>query len=185
MKRQDFFNLINEAIAPDFRKPAEAGYIVHEETHHDGRTSRFRLKASAPFVAFSMDVRGKEPLAILNAGEMRTRNDLTVICLDEQGYPLVFVLEHKNSPNIGDAQFQIECGQAFCEYLFRLLELREQRLPKPRFFGIAVYRLRHPPKGTTRPSFVPIGNMGLKRAYWDMDIDLPLTELIRAAEQSA
>ena len=183
MKMDEFFNLVNDAIAPDFRKPAESGYIVHQEIHHDGRTSCFRLNASAACVAFSMDIRGKEPVAIINAGKMRCRNDLTVICLDEKGSPLVFLFEHKNSENIGDAQFQIESGQAFCEHLFRLLELQYPRIPKPRFFGIAVYRLKYPPKGTTRPNFTPIGNRGLNRAYWDMNIDLPLTELIRATSK--
>lgn len=182
MKPDEFFNLVNSAIAPDFRKPAEAGYIIHQETHHNGRESSFSLKASAPFVAFSMDVRGKEPLGIINSGRLCARNDLTVICLDEKGIPLVFLFEHKNSTQIGDAQFQLECGQAFCEYLFRLLQLQEPRIPKPRFFAIAVYRLRQPPKGTTRPQFSSSGN--LTRAYWDMGIPLPLTELIRAAQKA-
>ncbi len=186
MKTHDFFNLVNDAIAPDFRKAANAGYIVHEEIEDNGSiSSSFTLKASAPFVAFSMDVRGKKPVAILKSGKICSVNDLTFICLDSKGYPLVFIFEHKDSFDIRNAQLQIECGQAFCEYLFRLLELQYPRIPKsPRFFGIAVYRLKYPPKGTTRPNFVPIGVRGLNRAYWDMNIVLPLTELIRATEKT-
>lgn len=192
MKSDDFFNLINDAIAPSFRKVAEAGFLVHEESHHDGNTSSFSLNASVPNVAFSLDVRGKEPFGIFNAGKRKicAKNDLTVICLDMQGDPLVFVFEHKNSTDSGNAQFQIESGQAFCEYLFRLLKLQTQRQLKPRFFGIVVYRLNNPRgKGTTRPRnnttrlrFRTSGKNGLLRAEWDMNVVLPLTELIRAAE---
>jgi len=187
MTTEDFFNLIRDAIAPDFRKVAESGYIEHQEIHHDGPTSGFRLNPSAPHVAFSMDVRGKEPVAILNKGKFRCRNDLIVICLDESGSPLVFLFEHKNSEDIGDAQFQLDSGQAFCEYLFHLLKLQDQRLPDPRYFGIAVYRPKSISIGTTKPkevSFKPTGKHQLLRAGWHMDVTLPLTALISAAEKA-
>jgi len=132
-------------------------------------------------VAFSLDKRGKEPFGILAPG-LDSKNDLTLVCLDANKRPLVFVIECKNSGSIGNAQHQIECGIAFCKYLFQLIVFVHDIKMTPRFFGVAVYRPKFPPKGTTRPQFVTVGQNGILRATWHLDVELPLTELIRAAE---
>jgi hypothetical protein len=187
MKSDDFFNIVGSAIASGFRKTAHAGKLVHEETHRDKSVSYFSVNASAQHVAFSLDVRGLEPLAILNPSMrgLTARNDLTIVCLSEEGVPLVFIIECKNAESPGKAQEQIECGQAFCEYLFKLLQIQDSRIPKPRYFGVAVYRPKSPPKGITGPAgmkFKPTGKAGLPRADWHIDTCLPLNDLIRATE---
>lgn len=178
----EFFNGVRDAIHPDFHAPAAAGIVAHEECHHDGSASVFKLRASAQHVAFSLDRPGKNPFLIIKSG-LNARNDLTVVCLSAKGIPLVFVIECKNTGNPGKAQHQIECGMAFCDYLFKLLRFGHGICVAPRYFGVAAYRPKTPPKGTTRPKFVHQGNHGgLWRTDWSINVELPLTELIRAAE---
>lgn len=183
MTQNEFFNAVRDAIDPRFHCVAKAGLIEHHETHKDRSTSVFRLKASAPHVAFSLDAPGLNPFDILAPG-LNSRNDLTVCCLSEKGIPLVFVMECKNSTSPGDAQHQISCGMAFCRYLFQLVQFRHGIGVEPQYFGVAVYRTRSPLKGSTRPSlpkFVRQGNYGgLMRADCAVDVVLPLTALIRA-----
>lgn len=180
MTSNDFFNTVRDAIQTDFLCVAHAGLLEHNETHHDGSRSRFRLKASAPHVAFSLDKPSLNPFMVLAPG-LNSRNDLTVLCLGADGVPLVFVIECKNSPSPGDAQHQIGCGIAFCEYLFKLVRFRHGIQVEPRYFGVAAYRPKSPPKGLTRPKFVRQGSHGgLMRADWSVNVDLPWTELVRA-----
>lgn len=179
MKADEFFNTVREALHPDFLCQPQSGFIEHVEVHHDNSTSKFRLKHTAKTVAFSLDKNGKNPFPILNAG-LDKRNDLTLICLGSDGIPLVFVIECKNSVRPGEAQIQIEAGVAFCEYFFKILLFAHGMKLKPRFFGVAVYRPKQPPKGQTRPTFVHQGNHNILRADWHVDVDLPVSELIRA-----
>jgi hypothetical protein len=185
MTPDDFFNAVRDAIDPKFHCTAHAGFLEHQETHHDGTTSRFRLKASASHVAFSLDKPALNPFMVLAPG-MNSRNDLTVCCLASNGTPLVFVIECKNSPSPGDAQHQISCGIAFCKYLFELIRSRHRVQIEPKYFGVAVYRTKSPSKGLTRPGsikFVRQGNHGgLMRADYSVELVLPLTELLRATE---
>lgn len=132
-------------------------------------------------VAFSLDTRNRNPFPILAPG-LNARNDLTVVCLAQDGTPLIFVIECKSSGRPGDAQHQIECGIEFCKYLFELIVFCHGIKLEPRYFGVAAYRPANPPKGTTRPSFVRQGKHGLLRAEWSIDVELPLSELIRAAK---
>lgn len=177
-----FFNTVRDAIAPSFRKTAHAGELEHIEHHHDGSRSTFRLRASAKHVAFSLDHPGQDPFPVLAAG-LNSRNDLTVICLSPAGVPLVFVIECKNSPSPGDAQHQIECGIAFCKYMFDLA-LRDLDVDAGdvRYFGVVAYRPKFPPKGVTRPLFVRQGKGNILRTDWYVDVVLPLAELIRSTE---
>lgn len=183
MTQDEFFNTVRDAIDPKFHCAAQAGFLEHEETHHDGSSSRFRLNASAPHVAFSLDKPRMNPFEVLAPG-LNSRNDLTVCCLTPKGIPLIFVIECKNSPSPGDAQHQIGCGIAFCKYLFELVRFRHGVQAEPKYFGVAVYRTRSPIKGLTRPSpvkFINQGNHGgLMRADCTSDVVLPLTALIRA-----
>lgn len=185
MTHDEFFNTVRDAIDPKFHCAAQASFLVHQETHHDGSSSRFRLNASAPHVAFSLDKHRLNPFEVLAPG-LNSRNDLTVCCLDPNGTPLVFVIECKNSPSPGDAQHQIGCGIAFCKYLFQLIRFRHGLQVEPRYFGVAVYRTRNPAKGLTRPSpikFIQQGkDGGFLRADCSTDVDLPLTALIRATQ---
>lgn len=181
MTDDEFFNAVERAIHPDFVCRAHGGYLVHEEIHHDGSTSRFRLKPSAKMVAFSLDTRGRNPFPVVAAG-MNARNDLTVICLGADASPLLFAIECKASESPGHAQYQIECGIAFGEYLFKLIRFSHGHALKPRCFGVAAYRPKSPLKGTTRPSFIKQGKGNMLRADWSIDVDLPISELIRAAE---
>ena len=182
MTSEEFFNTVRDAIQADFRCVAHAGHLEHNEIHHDGSTSQFRLKASVPHVAFSLDKSGLDPFKVLAPG-LNSRNDLTVVCLSADGVPLVFVMECKNSINPGHAQHQIGCGIAFCEYLFQILRLRDGLKYNAKYFGVAAYRPKSPPKGETRPKFVRQGNhAGLLRADWLVDVVLPLSELVRATE---
>jgi len=183
MTPDEFFNTVRDAIHSDFHCVAHAGHLEHKETHHDGSTSQFRLKASVRHVAFSLDKHGLNPFMVLAPG-LNSRNDLTVVCLGADGVPVVFVIECKNSPSPGDAQHQIGCGMAFCEYLFQLVRLRHGIQVKARYFGVAAYRPKSSPKGLTRPKFVRQGNHGgLLRADWFVDVVLPLTELVRATQE--
>jgi len=181
MTDDEFFKTVESAIHPDFVCRAHGGYLVHEEKHHDGSTSRFRLKPSAKMVAFSLDKRGKNPFQILAPG-LDARNDLTVICLGAGGVPLLFAIECKGVESTGRAQHQIECGIAFGEYLFHLIRFPHGQRRKPRCFGVAAFRPKSPPKGTTRPNFVRQGKGDVLRANWHIDVDLPVSELIRATE---
>ncbi|MBL8473921.1 MAG: hypothetical protein KF778_06610 [Rhodocyclaceae bacterium] len=181
MTDEEFFNIVERAIHPDFLCRAHGGYLVHAESHHDGSTSRFRLKASAKMVAFSLDKRGENPFPVVAAG-MNARNDLTVICRGTDASPLLFAIECKASENPRRAQYQIECGIAFGEYLFKLIRFSHGHALTPRCFGVAAYRPKSPPKGTTRPSFFKQGKGNTLRANWPIDVDLPISELIRAAQ---
>lgn len=183
MTQDEFFNTVRDAIEFRFHCAAHAGFLEHQETHKDGITSRFRLKASAPHVAFSLDKLRMNPFEVLAPG-LNSRNDLTVCCLSPNGVPLVFVIECKNSLSPGEAQHQIGCGIAFCKYLFQLIRFQHGIQVEPRYFGVAVYRTKSPAKGLTRPSpvkFVMQGKHGgLMRADCSTEVVLPLTELIRA-----
>lgn len=181
MKADAFFNTVRDALHKDFLCQQQGSFLEHVEVHHDNSTSKFRLKCGAKMVAFSLDKKAKNPFPILNAG-FNKRNDLTLICLTSDGKPLVFVIECKNSERPGDAQIQIEAGIAFCEYLFKILLFTHGLKLVPRFFGVAVFRPRQPPKGQTRPTFVRQGNHNILRAEWHVDVDLPVSELIRAVE---
>ncbi len=181
MTAEEFFNALESAIHPDFICRAHGGYLEHEETHHDGTVSRFRLKPSVKHLAFSLDKRGKDPFPIVAAG-FNARNDLTVICLKSDGTPLLFAIECKASESPGNAQHQIECGIAFGEYLFKLIRFQHGLRLKPHCFGVAAYRPKSAQKGTTRPSFVRQGKGNVLRAEWHIDVDLPVSELVRAVE---
>lgn len=181
MTSEEFFNTVRDAINPDFHCQAHGGKLEHIEQHHDGSTSSFCLKPSGKMVAFSLDKKGKDPFPILAPG-LNSRNDLTVVCLGSDGTALVFVIECKNSGNPGNAQHQIECGIAFCEYLFKVMLFTHGAKVAPRYFGVAAYRPATPLKGTTRPKFVDQGKHGVLRAEWPIAVALPLAELIRAAE---
>ncbi len=181
MTPTDFFNTVRDAIAKEFLKTAHAGVLEHQEYHHDGSTSTFRLKASAPHVAFTLDPASKKnPFSILAPG-FNARNDLTVVCLDNRGRPLVFIIECKNSSSAGNAQHQIECGMAFCKYLFNLLRFGHGQIVEPRLFGVVAYRPKSSPKGNTRPCFIKPGQNRILRADWAVHVELPLLELIRAS----
>lgn len=184
MTPDEFFNTVRDAIESRFHCTAQAGFLAHQETHHDGTSSRFRLNASARHVAFSLDKPQMNPFEVLAPG-LNSRNDLTVCCLGPNGIPLIFVIECKNSPSPGGAQHQIGCGIAFCKYLFQLVRFRHGMQVEPKYFGVAVYRTKSPAKGLTRPSpvkFIQQGNHdGFMRADCSTDVDLPLTALIRAA----
>ncbi len=181
MTAEEFFNALESAIHPDFICRAHGGYLEHEEIHRDGSISRFRLKPSAKQFAFSLDKRGKDPFPIVAAG-FNARNDLTVICLQSDGTPLLFVIECKGSLRPRDAQHQIDCGIAFGEYLFKLVRFQHGLRLTPRCFGVAAYRPKSPPKGLTRPSFIRQGHGSNWRAEWHIDVDLPVSELVRAVE---
>lgn len=183
MKAEDFFNTVRNAIHPDYICTPNAGRLLHEEDHHDGSKSKFCVIPSSRMAAFSLDKKGKNPFQIIAQG-LNSRNDLTVICLSQTGKPMVFVFEYKNSSNPGNAQHQIECGKAFCEYLFKLISLNSNEKANPDYFGVAVYHPKSPQKGLTRPKFMQVGRHGLWRAEWSISVDLPLTELIRAAEHA-
>lgn len=182
MTDEGFFNTLESAIHPDFICRAHGGYLEHEEEHHDGTVSRFRLKPSVKLVAFSLDKRGKNPFPVVAAG-LNARNDLTIICLGSDGVPLLFAIECKASESPGQAQHQIECGIAFGEYLFELIRFSHGLSLRPRCFGVAAYRPKNPPKGTTRPSFIKQGRGKVLRADWSIDVDLPVAELIRSVER--
>jgi hypothetical protein len=181
MTDDNFFNAIRQVLNSSYLCSAEGGILKHRETHHDGSSSEFRLKVSAKMLAFSLDKAGRNPFDILAPGS-NLRNDLTVVCRGKDQQPLVFVFECKNSSNTLNAQKQIEHGTAFCEYLFKLLHVNHGLHFQPRCMGVLAYRPKHPPKGTTRPQFGPVGLHGGLRADWRHDIELPLRELMRAAE---
>ncbi|MDP2831960.1 MAG: hypothetical protein Q8Q28_01415 [Pseudomonadota bacterium] len=181
MRAEDFFNTVRSAIRPDYLCTPHAGKLLHEEQHRDGTSSTFCVIPSGRMVALSLDKKGKDPFPILAPG-LNSRNDLTIICLGQSGKPLVFVIECKNSANPGDAQHQMECGKAFCEYLFKLILFQHGTKVSPDYFGVAVYLPKSPPKGLTRPKFIQVGLHSLMRAEWHLAVDLPLSELIRAAE---
>jgi hypothetical protein len=183
MKPEEFFNCVRAAIDERFHCPAQGAFLTHTETHHDGRESSFSIRASCKMIAFSLDKRGLNPFPILNTSEagLSAKNDLTVIC-ESGGHIYVFVIEYKNAGNPGKAQHQIECGAAFCEYLFTLLRYCYDVNITPRILGVAAYR---PQKGKTTPriKFSAQGQHGLLRANWLIENPLPLSELVRAAEQ--
>ncbi len=182
MKTDDFFQSVRDTIDAKFHCVALAGKLTHRETHAHGAVSEFVVIASAKHVAFSLDMPSCNPFEILSAG-FNTRNDLTVCCLSESGEPLVFVIECKNSKSTGNAQDQIDCGVAFCDYFFRIFEIKQNQKIKPKFFGVVVYQTKTPAKGTTRPrplEFAQVGKHGVMRADWHMNTALPLTALIRA-----
>lgn len=175
----ELFNAIRDCIGNAFRRIAHSGVLEHVENHHDGTKSKFCLRASAKHVAFTLDVHGLDPFPVVAPG-INARNDMTVVCLSPGGVPLVFVIECKNSNNPGQAQHQIECGIAFCKYVFELLSINRDVSVTPMYFGVAAYRPRLSPKGTTRPKFVAQGSGGILRADWLVDVELPLAELVRA-----
>lgn len=180
MTPNEFFNTVRDSLEPRFHCTAHSGLITHTELHANGIKSHFELKASARHIAFSLDKPGLNPFDILAPG-LNSRNDLTVCCLSPKGIPLVFVIECKNSVRPGDAQHQISCGMEFCKYLFSLLRFKHGIRVEPKYFGVAAYRPKSPPKGLTRPRFIRQGgNDGLMRAEWLVDVVLPLSELIRA-----
>lgn len=183
MTVEEFFNLVCDSIHSDFHCRAHSGLVIHNEVHHDGTTSKFCLRMSHKAVAFSLDKPGKDPFPIVVPG-MNSRNDLTVVCLDSQGQPLVFVVECKNSGSPNNAQYQIECGMAFCDYLFKLIRICRREHIVPKLFGVAAYNPKSPPKGTTRPSFISQGKLGILRAEWSIASVLPLRELVQAAERT-
>ncbi len=183
MTPEEFFNLVRDSIHSDFHCQKHGGLVTHNEVHHDGTTSKFSLRLSCKAEAFSLDKPGKDPFPIVVPG-MNSRNDLTVVCLDSKGQPLVFVVECKNSGSPNNAQHQIECGMAFCEYLFKLLSVCHGKHIVPKLFGVAAYNPKSPPKGTTRPRFVSQGKLGILRAEWSIALELPLRELVQAAESS-
>ncbi|WP_180880408.1 hypothetical protein [Stenotrophomonas maltophilia] len=174
-----FFDAVAQSICSDFIVKSDRGKITHYEEHHDNTKSKFEISSNAKHVAFSLDVKGEEPFAILGPG-FNTRNDFTVVCLSEEGRPLVFVVECKNSESPGDAQAQISRGIHFVEYLFDIINSVKKWQLDPRIFGVAAYRPRFPPKGTTRPKFVEVGAAKILRAEWHVGVVLPLSELIRA-----
>lgn len=184
MTPEVFFNTVRDAIAQDFLRTAHSGVLEHQEHHHDGSISTFRLIPSARHVAFTLDPTSKQnPFPILAPG-LNARNDLTIVCLDSHGRPLIFIVECKNSSSAGNAQHQIECGMAFCKYLFSLLRFGHGQIVEPRLFGVVAYRPKSLPKGRTRPCFIEQGQNSILRADWAVDVDLPLSELIRAAAGS-
>lgn len=184
MKTDDFFQSVRNTIDTKFHCVSGlGGQLVHRETHDKGVVSEFVVKASVKHVAFSLDTPNCNPFAILSAG-YNTRNDLTVCCLSESGDPLVFVIECKNSKSPGNAQNQIDCGVAFCQYFFRVFEIKHNLNIHPRFLGVVVYQTKTPAKGTTRPKpleFAKVGKHDVLRAEWNINTVLPLTALIRAA----
>lgn len=183
MNANDFFQSVRDTIDTKFHCISGIdGNFTHREIHANGVTSEFVVKVSRKAVLFSLDKPGCQPFAVLSAG-YNTRNDLTVCCLSESGEPLVFVIECKNSKSTGNAQHQIDCGVAFCEYLFRIFEIKQNQKIEPQFFGVVVYQTKTPAKGTTRPKpleFAKVGKHGVMRAEWHMHTVLPLTTLIRA-----
>jgi hypothetical protein len=183
MTDDEFFNTIRDVFNPQYLCTAEGGVLKHKETHHDGSTSEFRLKTSAKLLAFSLDKPGRNPFDILAAGR-NLRNDLTVVCRGRNAQPLVFVFECKRSGSPLNAQRQLEHGMAFCEYLFELVRVTHGTRFRPQCMGVVAYRPKHPPKGTTRPSFFKVDQHGMFRADWHYDVELPLRELVRAAEQT-
>ncbi len=184
MDSAEFLNQVESAIHANFLCRPQSGLLTHEELHSDGSTSSFSIKPSCKMVAFSIDQRGQNPFPVLNLEikGLSAKNDLTIIC-ENKGKVYVFVLEYKNSANPGRAQHQIECGIAFCEYLFKLLRVCYGVGVVPHFFGVAAYR---PQKGKTNPriKFAKTGLNGVLRADWLIENVLPLSELVRAAEQS-
>lgn len=183
MKTDDFFNCVRTAINDQFHCPVQGPSLTHKEIHHDGSESEFSIRASCKMVAFSLDKRGLNPFPILNTSEagLSAKNDLTIIC-ENSGQVYVFVIEYKNSFNPGKAQHQIECGAAFCEYLFKLIRYSYGANVTPRILGVAAYR---PQKGKTTPriKFCEQGQHGIWRADWLIEGTLPLSELVRAAQQ--
>ena len=186
MTDDEFFNAIRDAISPAYRCEPFSGKLEHVEKHEGGRTSVFCLRPSQKMVAFSLDKPGKTAFEVLGRG-LDSKNDLTVICRGSSGHALVFVIECKNSRQTLGAQGQIECGIAFCEYLFKLLLSRCRFKVEARFLGVLVNDTRTPTKGTTRPSRMVFTRQGLYsvwRAQWPISVPLPMTELIRAAEEA-
>jgi hypothetical protein len=183
MKPDDFFNAVRSVIDSKFYCVSGiGGKLTHRETHKHGVTSEFVVNASVKNVAFSLDKQGHNPFEILSAG-YNTRNDLTICCLSAAGVPLVFVIECKNSTSSGNAQNQIECGIAFCEYLFRIVEIKHNLITSPKFFGVLAYKPKTPAKGFTKPQspiFAKVGKLGVMRADWHIGAPLPLTALARA-----
>lgn len=180
----EFFNRMESAIHADFLCRPQAGLLTHEELHADGSTSSFSIKPSCKMLAFSIDKRRQNPFPVLNPAinGLSAKNDLTIIC-ENKGRVYVFVLEYKNATNPGRAQHQIECGIAFCEYLFKLLNICHGSGVVPHFFGVAAYR---PQKGRTTPriKFAKTGLRGVLRADWLIENPLPLSVLVRAAEEA-
>ena len=185
MKPEEFFNHVRTAIDEQFHCAVHGGQLTHKEVHHDDSESEFSIRASCKMVAFSLDKRGLNPFPILNTSEkgLSAKNDLTIIC-ESGGQVYVFVIEYKNSSKPGKAQHQIECGAAFCEYLFKLLQYCHgvTIARPPRILGVAAYR---PQKGKTTPriKFSAQGQHGILRADWLIEDTLRLSELVRAAEQ--
>lgn len=182
MKPDEFFNHLRAAIAADFHCQPHAGLLTHDEVHSDGKESSFSIRATCKLLAFSLDKRGLNPFPVLNPATagLTAKNDLTIIC-ESKGQVYVFIIEYKNAPNPGKAQHQIECGMAFCEYLFKLIGYCHAINVKPHFFGVAAYR---PQKGKTIPriKFTRQGHHQIWRADWLIESTLPLSELVRAAE---
>lgn len=180
MRADEFFNVVRDAVCNDFHCLYGAGGVLeHRECHADGAVSVFRVRMSRKAVAFSLDKPGKDPFSVIPAG-MNNRNDLTIVCLAKDGTPVVFVVECKNSGSPLTAQRQIECGMAFSEYLFKIIGIHRKVNLKPRIYGVVAYLPKSPPKGTTRPQFVEQGLRGILRAEWQLNVELPLNELVRA-----
>lgn len=186
MKPSDYFNVLRDAIASEHHVHANAGFLAHVDQKPGGKKYQFQIHASSPHFAFSLDVQGRQPFAVLNPKTrgLTSRCDLIVFCFSD-GQPLAFLIEVKGGKNPVEAQHQIEAGAAFCRYLCDLVTINGSLgVIAPKMFGLVVYVLPRPLMGATKPkpiNFFPQGKTGIPRASWDVDTPLPLSSLLSAA----
>jgi hypothetical protein len=188
LKVNEYFNVLRDAIVPAHHVPATSGFLTHADQHPDGKKYHFRINASAPHFAFSLDVPNREPFGVLNPKKhgLTCRCDLIVFCF-HKNQPVVFLVEVKGGADPGAAQRQIEAGAAFCRYLCELVVIANTPVAAPRTFGVAVYALRRPVMGLTKPKpicFTKQGRTNIPRTDWDLNTPLPLLSLLDAAMAS-
>ncbi len=151
------------AISPEFGVEVQS---------MDDAINRLNKSNSAIYYAL-----GEKLHSMVESAEIRT---------DNGGQVYVFVIEYKNSTKPSKAQHQIECGAAFCEYLFKLLRYCYGINITPRILGVAAYRPAYrPQKGNTSPqiAFSVQGQHGILRADWLIQSPLPLSVLVAAAKK--